>query len=180
MKENINIQQERMEKMHQRHRQLHKITHDRYFSERDCWNLSTVLAKTIAAGLRRFSQMKRHGYPASFLPPERVDPPTDEDAERADREWQSTLKQMLWSFDEIAKNYPSSPWSQWHHIEYQKLEEQGIPAFTKIKTNDDGSVLVKSNIPETPQDVLDKETAYREQIQNGLNLFAKHFENLWD
>ena len=27
---------------------------------------------------------------------------------------------------------------------------------------------------------LDKEKAYRQQIQNGLDLFAKHFESLWD
>ena len=166
--------------MRQRNRQIKKALHEPYFSERDCWDLSTVLAKTIAAGLRRFSRMKRHGYPSAFLPPERFNHPTDEDAERAERDWQTALEQMLWSFDEIAKDYPSSPWSQWHHIEYRKLEEQGIPVFSKIKTNDDGSVLMKSNTPETPQEVLDKETAYRARIKKGLDLFAKHLENLWD
>lgn len=166
--------------MHQRNRQIQKITRDPYFSERDCWDLSTVFAKTIAAGLRRFSKMERHGYPASFLPPERVEHPTDEDCERANREWQKTLEQMLWSFDEITKDYPSSPWSKWHHLEYQKLEEQGIPPFTFTKSDDDENVLMESNTPDTPQEILDKEKGYRQQAQNGLDLFAKHFESLWD
>ena len=87
---------------------------------------------------------------------------------------------MLWSFDEITKGYPSTPWSKWHHLECQKMEEQGIPPFTFIKTNDDGSVLMESNTPETPQEILDKEQAYRQRIQEGLDLFAKHFESLWD
>lgn len=99
----------------------------------------------------------------------------------AEKEWRGILIKMLWTFEQIRDDYPDSPFSKWHEKQFWSLIEKGIaPMEVEEEPDECGLHAVKFNGEETPQEIWDAEDKYREKIQDGLNLFAKHFLSLWD
>lgn len=97
------------------------------------------------------------------------------------KEWRAILIKMLWTFEQIRDDYPESPFSKWHEKQFWSLLEKGIePMEVENEPDECGLHAVKFNGEETPQEIWDAEDKYREKIQEGLNLFAKYFLNLWD
>ena len=103
------------------------------FKKQRAWDCYTHLAVHIANELRAFKKYNVYSYPHEF----RMN-----DGESGAEAWHEAVDKMIYSFDQIAKDYP------------------------------DGFAIKDFKSSEF--------TAYRAKIDEGLHLFAKHFENLWD
>ena len=97
------------------------------FKKQRAWNCYAHLAVHIANELKAFKKYNVNSYPHGFNNIE---------------EWHEVVDKMIYSFDQIAKDYP------------------------------DGFAIKDFKSSEF--------TAYRAKIDEGLHLFAKYFENLWD
>ena len=49
-----------------------------------------------------------------------------------------------------------------------------------LKNRENGLRAVKINGEETPQEIWDADKLYHQKIQEGIDLFAKYFRDLWD
>lgn len=96
------------------------------------------------------------------------------------KEWRGILIKMLWAFEQIRDDYPDSPHGKWHDEQFLSLLEKEIMPMEIGEEDECGLYEVKFNGEETPQEVWDDEEKYREEIPEGLDLFAKHFLSLWD
>ena len=95
--------------------------------------------------------------------------------------WRATIQKMLWSFEQIRDDFPDSPFHKWHEEQFYSLLAKKIPPMEVSEEADEyGLHTVKLNGEETPQEIWDADKIYYEKIQEGLNLFAKYFCNLWD
>lgn len=78
--------------------------------------------------------------------------------------WEEYLDKMLFSFKEISRNYKNDP---------LKIYVKDKMKLSETFTEDDSS-----NIERTL--VMSKSKKYFDKIQEGLNLFSKYFNDLWD
>jgi len=97
-----------------------------------------------------------------------------------EKEWREILTKMVWTFEEIRDDYPSSPYDKWHSEDIFSMIEKGIKPIEFGEADECGLCKVKLNGGEPPQEILDAEKEYREKIQEGLELFTKYFFDLWD
>ena len=77
--------------------------------------------------------------------------------------WEECLDKMLFSFKEISRNYKNDPFEI--HIKDKNLSE----IFTEDFSSDAERTLVMSDSKK-----------YFDKIKEGLNLFSKYFNDLWD
>ena len=90
-------------------------------------------------------------------------------------DWKKILKDMYWSFDQTAHDYPSSPWNiQWEI--YWKQYGQ-YRAFEDWMEERDGHTYYKNDDRFIPPN-RDLEKVYYDQVQHGLDLFSKYFVQL--
>lgn len=95
--------------------------------------------------------------------------------------WRETIEKMLWSFEQIRDDYPDSPFNKWHDKQFWSLLDKGIlPMEIEEEPDENGLHAVKFNGEETPQEIWDADKLYHQKIQEGIDLFAKYFRNLWD
>ena len=153
--------------MNNRKRQKIKHIRGAKLSKLQIWNLHQTLAAYIAGGLRQFMNREIYGFPSDLEKDAEVDP----DGSIAMNEWRNILKEMLWSFDQIARNeYPPS--MKWCLQQYKTLESQGISA-TDICLN-------PSILPDLPMNIYKADMRHSDRLQHGIDLFAKYFFDLWD
>lgn len=100
------------------------------FKKQRAWNCYAHLAVHIANELKAFKKYNVNSYPHEFQ------------MNGGAKAWHEAVDKMIYSFDQIAKDYP------------------------------DGFAIKDFKSSEFK--------AYRAKLDEGLNLFAKHFENLWD
>ena len=81
----------------------------------------------------------------------------------SDEKWEEYLDEMLFSFKEISTNYKNDPLEI--HIKDKNLSD----IFTEDFSGDAERTLVMSESKE-----------YFDKINEGLNLFSKYFNDLWD
>ena len=77
-------------------------------------------------------------------------------------EWDHIIDNMIFAFEQIRKNFARSSYSQY----YDK----------KHKENPNYDFLY-DNVSEA---IRKDEDAYQDKIRQGLSLFAKYFQSLWD
>lgn len=95
--------------------------------------------------------------------------------------WRGTIEKMLWSFEQIRDDYLDSPFNKWHDKQFWSLLDKGIlPMEIEEEPDENGLHAVKFNGEETPQEIWDADKLYHQKIQEGIDLFAKYFRNLWD
>lgn len=95
--------------------------------------------------------------------------------------WRGTIEKMLWSFEQIRDDYPDSPFNKWHDKQFWSLLDKGIlPMEIEEEPDENGLHAVNFNGEETPQEIWDADKLYHQKIQEGIDLFAKYFRNLWD
>ena len=145
----------------------------------DAWSLDHTLALIIAPSLEALKKTL-HGYPSTILQEEinlfpsqtrRVEIDTDEESEGV-RKWTGILDQMIWSFSEVAADYPNAPpipprlnASEDEHGDLDKwLETINEAKYDEVELAKWRSDLAK----------------YNARIDAGLMLFAKWYRNLWD
>lgn len=152
--------------MNNRRRQKLKFTRGPRLSKLQIWNLRQTLAVYIAGGLRQFMNREIHGFPSEL---ERSE---DEDADGslAMEEWRSILREMLWSFEQIASD-SVTPAMKWYGEQYDALIEQGESA---------NEIIFESKLPELPLNIYQADVSHGNRLQHGVDLFAKYFMDLWD
>lgn len=154
----------------------------------DTWNMDGTLAKIIYPMLIQLKETK-HGVPSEFVHvggEDFVDQTSfdfyrethDEAWTEGAKRWDETLDKMIWAFEQIAyKDYDN----QYHH---------GLAEFTWKKTDKLYPNPVTGKMEATYQ-MLDKNPdehwydfvghqLHEERIQEGLELFGKHYRSLWD
>ena len=95
--------------------------------------------------------------------------------------WRETIEKMLWSFEQIRDDYPDSPFNKWHDKQFWSLLDKGIlPMEIEKEPDENGLHAINFNGEETPQEIWDADKLYHQKIQEGIDLFAKYFRNLWD
>ena len=137
--------------------------------EWDTWSMDWTLAPILLPMLIQLKKTK-HGTPCS-MPAFEEDEKypyewSEETSEKALQQWNDILDKMIWSFTQLSSE--------------DKGEDQfwiKKPDFPPKRDNlPDGSILWK------PSGKLDNEglKAHYVRIQEGLELFGKHFQDLWD
>ena len=181
-----------------------------HFTKKDTWNLDHVLAEVILAGLQKFKETNRNGYPNLVLS-DYLDQHTSlseqdkktacmygEAAKFGIKEkdviayWETILDDMMFSFD----------FKQ--HKEYYQIEKSIIVSnlcapekFTKEEL--EGAVHVDEKFGKTTKFIIKPKDGYTQQDVDqynirmkeyydqlkkrkakGLQFFAKYFYSLWD
>ena len=148
-----------------------------YFTSCERWNLFHTFSVYIAAGLKDFLSHKIYGMPQEFSD-------VEEEIEEQSKGmilWRGTIEKMLWSFEQIRDDYPDSPSKKFHDKQFRSLMNKGIMPFEIAEEPDENGLhAFKFNGEETPQEIWDEDKIYHQKIQEGIDLFAKYFRNLWD
>ena len=158
-----------------RRRQIAKLKGEPHFKPKECWCLFYKLARVNAAGIRTFLNMKRRRVPTWYLPDDQKENPSGEAIAKASEEWETDLRKMLYSFEEIASCKRHSPRAQWFEEECMKLEKHGIEPW---QLSENGKWLLA--VPNAPEEIMDRESKYNQKIIEGLVTFAYHFDSLWE
>lgn len=154
----------------------------------DTWGFDHTIAHIIYPALLQLKATK-HGIPCDFVEfgGEEYSDQTSFDFYKEDhdkyfdegvKKWEETLDKMIWSFEQVAKdNYDD----KYHHgtpeYDWEKTEEEYMNPFTGQKEK--LFRMVDKNPGEHWYD-SDGHLMHEARIQEGLDLFAKYFRNLWD
>ena len=168
-----------------------KQKYGRKYNKRRSWDLFSYLAKEITTDLKAFKKyntnsvpgtihfevLKQFGYDDKLANEIPDDKWPEIDAESTKR-WHEILDKMIYSFDQISKDYPDSPYGKMisdYHEKYPQLPGETLEEFFNSKTNRPPMEEVCDII-----EVKHEENQYRDKIKEGKILFAEWFENLWD
>jgi hypothetical protein len=86
-------------------------------------------------------------------------------ADLTDEEWVEIIGHMIWSFENHDVSIDSEYPDDYDHRQEVTQTEMGV----KIRMLGDASTIDRS-----------KNVAHHERVQEGLDLFAKYYQNLWD
>jgi|26BtaG_2_1085354.scaffolds.fasta_scaffold18337_2 hypothetical protein len=124
------------------------------FSYRDTFSLDATLAPIICAGLKKFkdtiSSTDWGGYPNGFK--------TEED-------WHEVLDKMIWSFENVdfEIGLPPEYWEEFDGLDPLEVITRERTPTQKVLWGE----------------YMDNCEAHQEKLQEGFDLFAKHFRSLW-
>lgn len=145
----------------------------------DTWNMDNTLALLIVPMLKQLRKNK-HGSPYvddNDVPEELRSssaPPLSEEEKNQghvdkyhhDR-WNHVLDHMIWSFEQVLRDDRESQfYSGKHDLKFKKL--------------DDGNYELVKGDHDTFKVDYTSQKEYEGKIQQGINLFAKYYFNLWD
>jgi hypothetical protein len=155
--------------------------------QEDTWGLDHSLALVILPALIQLRQTK-HGIPSEFGDvggedwgmQDSFDFYKETHKESFDKgcdKWDETLDKMIWSFQQIVFNdYDST----YHH---GKMDIDWVPAGTELNPISGKQEPMSQMVDKNPDghwyDAVGHQM-HEERVQEGLNLFAKYFKNLWD
>lgn len=121
----------------------------------------TVFATFLADGLRVFRKEPLHSHPIDF--------------EDHEEDWEKAIDKMIWSFEQIANEYPDHPYTAFFEKRWKEAEVNGISLMQVYKDRIQFDKMLEEKKP------TDEETTvYVSRVQEGLDLFAKYFQDLWD
>lgn len=147
--------------MNHRKKQIQKIQDNiPVFPYRYRYDVFSALAVFILDGLKTHRKYNVNSYAPDFKNIE---------------EWHKTIDKMIWSFDQIVNECPDDPETIHFNKKWKEAEEKGIKL---MKTN--GDQVVFSEILDEGRPTKEEVLAYHARIQEGLDLFAKYFRDLWD
>lgn len=121
-------------------------------SKNEIWNANVHLAKITRDILVQFKESKRVGYPGRLS---------------TSAEWDEVIDAMIFSFSEICKDFPNDP-----IVVYLQNHRT---LTVKFDVDKNGKLL-----DEIPESVKEDSQAYNKKIENGLDLYAEYFMDLWD
>ena len=151
----------------------------------DVWGAYHTLAFIIHPVLIKLKQ-QQHGYPhvfnedvpevLRFKDPETSAEWTDEIDNKHQARWSWVLDEMIWTFEQYAMDDDTA---QFHH-NVDQLEMISTPLEDNPKLSSIAFSYQKD--PSKPAYWVDEEgkKKHHERKQNGLRLFAKYYECLWD
>lgn len=147
----------------------------------DVWSANHTLAMIIAPTLKQLRD-QQHGYPHvdSEDVPEDLHLNENMTQDKIDDlyylRWDYVLSEMIWTFEQYADG---DDYDQFHH-NVDQLE----PVFTPLEDNPKLSTFSFNHQkdPSKPAYWVDEEgkKKHNERKKNGLRLFGKYYESLWD
>ena len=152
--------------MNTRWRQKKKIT-GYTFSKLQIWNASDTMVSFILPLLKEFKKMNRHGYPDR------------DEATDTPEKWEAILDRMIYSFDQIHREYPDSP----RNLANERMlkDHPDVYDYTLEKETRTMHYLHQDWFKEYfTKAVNEEELAYRKRVEEGLLLFGKYLQDLWD
>ena len=148
--------------MNHRKKQIQKIQDDiPVFPYKYRYDVFSALAVFILDGLKTHRRYNVNSYAPDFKNIEK---------------WHNTIDKMIWSFNQITHEYPDDPHTIFFNKKWKMAEENGI----QLMTIDENNTIHFSDILEEERPSDEEQNAYRNKIQEGLDLFAKYFQDLWD
>jgi hypothetical protein len=130
----------------------------------DIWSADHTLALVILPVLIEYRKSKRYGVPigidTSYIPLEEA----EEDKQM--QAWNEIVDKMIWSFEQIV-NFEEADQEFW-------IDK---PDFDDCKKWSDFADKINNGRGRLDTNAWKE---YQEKIQEGLDLFGKHFRNLWD
>lgn len=149
-------------RMHHRKKQILRAQNGvPAFPKKFKYDMFTVFATFIVDGLRHFRSRNMHSYPQDF--------------EGHVEDWPKTIDKMIWSFNQIANDYPDDPHSIFFKAKVKEAEKRGIQLMTLA-----GNTIQFHDILDDGRPSDEEMKAYHDRVQEGINLFAKYFQDLWD
>jgi len=160
-----------------------KVQIDRH----DIWSLDHTLALIILPALLELKE-KKHGIPSDFADAGGADYENQDSFDfykeshnwafvEKCKEWELVLDKMIWSFYQIVNDDDS----KYHH---------GDPKYDWVKTDDQFTNPLNGKTEDTfrmvdtnPKDHWYDANGHRmhhERIREGLELFGKYYQHLWD
>ena len=148
--------------MNNRKKQIQKL-HDGIptFPHKYRYDAFVALAVFILDGLKTHKKYNTTSHPMGFNEFE---------------EWEKTVDKMIWSFDQIARDYPDSPHSIFFEKKRKAADSKNVPLMYVDKEN---KVHI-TDLLEEERPLKEVQKEYDDKVQEGLNLFATHFTYLWD
>ena len=143
------------------------------FPHEESWDFKSALANWA---LPRLKHMKDnlHGYPSCLIPEEKweeisagkeiVDEGRNIREEHGMKEWNKILDKIIWSFEN-------------HDNEPMPTEPENYDSRCNMIKYDDGSTEYE-HLDDRPWDWTECE-AHDKKVQEGLDLFAKYYKDLW-
>ena len=143
------------------------------FPHEESWDFKSALANWA---LPRLKHMKDnlHGYPSCLIPEEKweeisagkeiVDEGRNIREEHGMKEWNKILDKIIWSFEN-------------HDNEPMPTEPDNYDSRCNMIKYDDGSTEYE-HLDDRPWDWTERE-AHDKKVQEGLDLFAKYYKDLW-
>ena len=150
----------------------------------DTYGLDNTLALIILPALLQLRATK-HGVPGEFVDEQHsqrvfdfIEDDKDEVFEAGVAKWEETLDKMIWSFQQIVDEDHDNIY---HHgkmeIDWRPTEKQFLNPLTgKMEHMFE---MVDRNPGEHWYD-REGHVMHEQRIQEGLELFGKHYRNLWD
>jgi hypothetical protein len=154
----------------------------------DCWNLDNTLAHIIYPALIHL-RLHKHGVPAEFVDVGGEDwsqqesfdfykESHDEAWTAGAKRWEEALDKMIWSFEQLCL------------VDYNEKYHHGKSEYDWVKSDKTFANPITGKVEETFR-MVDKNPdehffdteglrLHEERIQEGLDLFGKHYRSLWD
>ena len=143
------------------------------FTYKDTFSLDETLSPIICEALKKFKKTllerdaegKCLGVPIDFYPEDKVEY-SREDSEKAFTAWVDTLDKMIYAFDD---NEPDIAEYDFEFItNNSEPDEKGLVTMNIHASNEDEYSRYKED-----------QKAHQEYVEEGLDLFAKFYQNLW-
>ena len=150
--------------------------------EWDTWDMNSTLSMIILPMLKQLNATK-HGAPitddadvpeglrSTDVPPMENEWDTDENWFKR---WDWIMGEMIWAFEQ---NHPDC---DWEHQYYSGVHDT---SFRAIEWGADGKALLHEQV-KGPNDTFKIDTEgmnkHQERINNGMKLFGKYYQGLWD
>lgn len=132
----------------------------RGFDDADLWSLDIPVAEFVLPRLKAFRAMERHGVPMAFLS-DKVDH-IDKEMARGEAKFNDAIDKMIYAFECILD------------------EEKDMPELPEVEFTDNNVVFIGDDSGEQRKAYHEARRERQAKIDEGLALFGKYLQNLWD
>lgn len=154
-----------LEKIHSM-RQRKVVIH---IDEYDAWNANQTMAMIIVPILIKLKN-NHHGFPARIYSDYNISEEDDDATEKADQIWVDILYKMIWAFQQQMDD----DWQSKYILSYGEYH------FEKMESKPGEEELHEMKWDKEPVVDHDGIKLHQKKIDEGLQLFAKYYDNLWD
>jgi hypothetical protein len=151
------------------------------WNDSDLWSLDHTVAVYMLPRLKRFKEIL-HGHPNFYTDP--ANPTEEENFEDGMKKWKEIIDKMIYAFEGVAFRIDNLEIKDAGGIlEFVKLDETtelgkkhiGCSTLEYIGTEEQKKL--HAQYMQEYREEYDKEN---QKIKEGLELFSKYFQNLWD
>jgi hypothetical protein len=154
------------------HPQISIVKIDRY----DTWSMDTTLAQIILPMLRQLQASKQGSplvdpddVPEHLHPTEPAGPDNGYTDNTVHERWEWVMSELIWTFEQL---HPDADWEAQYHtgeidIVWGQPDAQGMTEMLK-------------GPKDTHRFDVDGHRRHQARISNGLRLFGKYYQGLWD